>query len=260
MRRLLAVAALAALFAAAAVLAAPVHADAQGLAPGLSLRAEPDPPAEPDVDDADEEVVDWTSPSDDGDSPAPAGGEDPTGSDERDGGEPLGNALDESTPDWDALEQIQDQLPAATSTIVPGGDARPRRDGGRAVIPRGAPRRVRRLVWHLNSIVGKRGRRGGAQVKLAHRGDRGAAVLSYGLIKSGLLRSPMTCGRFAHWGEAGAGRWVTIYANNGHVYIEVAGLRLDTSSVGDHSHRKGLRWRPVIGKRDGFKVRHPAGL
>ena len=53
---------------------------------------------------------------------------------------------------------------------------------------------------------------------------------------------------------------MTIYANKGHVYAEIAGLRLDTSAVGDPGGRDGVRWRPVIGKRRGFAVRHVPGL
>ena len=53
---------------------------------------------------------------------------------------------------------------------------------------------------------------------------------------------------------------ITIDANKGHVYMEVAGLRLDTSTAGDDRGRKGVRWRQVTGKRRGYKVRHVAGL
>jgi hypothetical protein len=42
--------------------------------------------------------------------------------------------------------------------------------------------------------------------------------------------------------------------------MEVAGLRLDTSPVGDVTHRMGVRWRPLIGRRTGFHTRHPVGL
>jgi hypothetical protein len=42
--------------------------------------------------------------------------------------------------------------------------------------------------------------------------------------------------------------------------MEVAGLRLDTSSVGDPTGKSGVRWRPPIGKRFGFAVRHVSGL
>jgi hypothetical protein len=84
--------------------------------------------------------------------------------------------------------------------------------------------------------------------------------VSYALIRSGVLSYPMVSGTFAHWAAKGAGRYVTVYANKGHVYMEVAGLRLDTSAVGDPRGKSGVRWRPPIGRRFGFAVRHPDGL
>ena len=69
----------------------------------------------------------------------------------------------------------------------------------------------------------------------------------------------MVSGSFARWGAAGAGRWIAVYAHSDHVYLEVAGLRLDTSPVGDRAGGR-VRWRPVLGQRRGFRVRHPAGL
>ena len=36
------------------------------------------------------------------------------------------------------------------------------------------------------------------------------------------------------WGEPGKGKWVTIYANDGHVFLEVAGIRFDTSAAARH--------------------------
>ena len=41
-------------------------------------------------------------------------------------------------------------------------------------------------------------------------------------------------------GEPGKGKWVTIYANDGHVFLEVAGIRFDTSAQG---HRFALDQR-----------------
>ena len=41
-----------------------------------------------------------------------------------------------------------------------------------------------------------------------------------------------------HWGP-GAGRWITVYANAGHAFAVIAGLRWDT--VGDSSGT-GPRW------------------
>ncbi len=156
-------------------------------------------------------------------------------------------------------EPVEAAPAPVTSTFVPGREARMRTDG-KAAIPRGAPKRVRNLIAQYNRIVGKRYKWGGGHGKLVDSGYDCSGAVGYGLIKGGLLRTTMVSGAFARWGSAGPGRWVTVYANKGHVYVEVAGLRLDTSAVGDRGGRKGVRWRPAIGRRSGFKLRHPVGL
>ena len=151
------------------------------------------------------------------------------------------------------------ELPLARGKTIPGRAARLRADG-KAAVPLGAPRRVRDVVRALNEIVGKPYKWGGGHGSIIDRGYDCSGAVSYGLIRNRMLPSPMVSGRLAHWGSAGAGRWISVYANNGHVYMEVAGLRLDTSPVGDPTRRKGVRWRPAIGRRGGFAARHPAGL
>ncbi len=147
----------------------------------------------------------------------------------------------------------------ATTTMIPGTTARIRTDG-KAAVPRDAPRRVRSLISQYNRIVGKRYRWGGGHGVVEDKAYDCSGAVGYGLIKTGMLRTTMVSGSFARWAAGGQGRWVTIYANRSHVYTEVAGLRLDTSAVGDRGGAHGVRWRPVIGARTGFKVRHPIGL
>ncbi len=149
--------------------------------------------------------------------------------------------------------------PLVTTGTVPGRRALLRTDG-RAAIPRGAPLRVRTIIAAANRIIGKRYKWGGGHAKLADSGYDCSGTVSYALIRSGELASPLVSGSFARWGSRGAGSYVTIYANKGHVYAEIAGLRLDTSAVGDPGGRGGVRWRPAIGKRRGFAVRHVPGL
>lgn len=57
------------------------------------------------------------------------------------------------------------------------------------------------------------------------------------------------------WGEEGAGNWITVYANAGHVFVVIAGLRFDTSGSGE----SGPRWQSGRSTA-GFVARHPAGL
>jgi len=153
----------------------------------------------------------------------------------------------------------EQELPAVTSTFVAGKLARMRTDG-KAAIPRGAPKRVRALIAQYNRIAGKRYKWGGGHARLVDSGYDCSGAVGYGLITGGLQRAPLVSGSFARWGAAGAGRWVTVYAHRSHVYVEVAGLRLDTSPVGDQGGSRGVRWRPVIGQRRGFEARHPVGL
>jgi hypothetical protein len=134
------------------------------------------------------------------------------------------------------------------------------RRNGLAAIPKGAPARVRAIISAANTIIGKPYKWGGGHGRLFDSGYDCSGSVSYALIRAGLLGYPMVSGSLAHWGAKGLGKYVTIYANRSHVYMEVAGLRLDTSSVGDRGGESGVRWRPPIGKRFGFAVRHVSGL
>lgn len=149
-------------------------------------------------------------------------------------------------------------VPSSRKTIK-GKVARIRTDG-RAAIPRSAPKAVKRVIAAANLIIGKPYKWGGGHARLKDSGYDCSGAVSYALIRAGLQQGSMVSGTFARWAAAGAGRWISIHANAGHVYMEVAGLRLDTSAVGDQAGRSGVRWRPVIGRRTGFHTRHIVGL
>ncbi len=151
------------------------------------------------------------------------------------------------------------ELPLVTTATVPGRVARLRTDG-KAAIPRGAPKAIRAVIAAANQIVGKPYKWGGGHARLVDRGYDCSGAVSYALIRAGLLAAPQVSGTLARWSRPGEGSWLSVYANAGHVYLEVAGLRLDTSAVGDRGGRSGVRWRPVIGKRPRFATRHLPGL
>ncbi len=136
----------------------------------------------------------------------------------------------------------------AKATIGPDGEA---------IAPAEAPEAVKQIIAAGNRIHDLPYRYGGG-----HRSDfRDSAYdcsgsVSYALRGAGLLDSPMPSGSFTGWGERGAGRWVTIYANSGHMYMVVAGLRFDTSGRA----RAGSRWQTDMRSTSGYAVRHPAGL
>ena len=51
----------------------------------------------------------------------------------------------------------------------------------------------------------------------------------------------------------------SIFSNAGHAYVDVAGLRLDTSAADDPTRQQGPRWRPLRRNNVGYTVRHPLG-
>jgi hypothetical protein len=64
-------------------------------------------------------------------------------------------------------------------------------------------------------------------------------------------------------GYAGPGKWVTIYANPSHAYIQVAGIYLDTAGgegKPPNPPNTGPRWTPTGTRPNGFIARHPPGL
>ena len=79
---------------------------------------------------------------------------------------------------------------------------------------------------------------------------------AYALAAAGLVSSPLDSTAFESWGDAGPGRWITVYANAGHAYMVVAGWRFDTSALSSG----GTRWTHAQRSSAGFVARHPPGL
>jgi hypothetical protein len=133
--------------------------------------------------------------------------------------------------------------------------------GGRAILPAGAPPVVRQVVAAANQINGRRYVWGGGHASFVSKGYDCSGAVSYALHAGGLLATTMVSGQLEYWGEPGVGRWITVYANQEHVFMVVAGLRFDTR--GDWPGVSGPRWK--MGMPDPrtlahFVVRHPAGL
>jgi hypothetical protein len=128
--------------------------------------------------------------------------------------------------------------------------------GGVATAPAGAPRAVRRAIAAGNRLQRKPYRYGGGHASFEDDAYDCSGTVSYVLHGARLLRSPLDSSGLAAWGAAGRGRWITVYANKGHAYVVIAGLRLDTSGTGG----RGPRWQRAKRSSEGFAARHPAGL
>ena len=122
--------------------------------------------------------------------------------------------------------------------------------------PPGAPAAIAQVIAAGNAIATLPYIYGGGHASFHANGYDCSGSVSYALAAAGLVQSPMVSGDFETWGAPGPGRWITVYANAGHVWMTVAGWRFDTVALAD----SGTRWARGGGEFSGFVVRHPAGL
>jgi membrane-bound lytic murein transglycosylase B len=123
--------------------------------------------------------------------------------------------------------------------------------------PRSAPPAVKAVIAAANSIVDTPYVWGGGHGSWYSYGYDCSGAVSFALHGGGLLQTPLVSGALESYGEPGPGRWITIYANAGHAYMVVAGLRFDTA--GDPEGVSGPRWHAEPPYPEGFVVRHPPG-
>jgi peptidoglycan hydrolase CwlO-like protein len=122
--------------------------------------------------------------------------------------------------------------------------------------PAGAPAAVAQVIAAGNAIATLPYIYGGGHASFHANGYDCSGSVSYALAAAGLVSSPMVSGAFETWGDPGPGRWITVYANAGHVWMDVAGWRFDTVALA----QGGTRWARGGGEFAGFVVRHPPGL
>ena len=133
---------------------------------------------------------------------------------------------------------------------------------GRAIAPADAPPEVKAVIDAANRIVEKPYRYGGGHGKWNDSGYDCSGSVSFALHGAKLISRPMDSSEFMSWAKGGAGRWVTVYANSGHVFMMVAGLRFDTGYRDAYAAKHGAK--PGSGPRwgrkrptSGFVARHP---
>jgi hypothetical protein len=74
-----------------------------------------------------------------------------------------------------------------------------------------------------------------------------------------LLNGPVVSGDLMNWGASGPGKWITVFANAGHTFMYIAGLRFDTVALA----QTGSRWSNRGANESNlssFAIRHPPGL
>jgi len=163
-------------------------------------------------------------------------------------------ALSRRLATLEAQAAAQAARAAATGSADVGGIAVD--TGGMVQPPAGAPTAVAQVIAAGNAIATLPYVYGGGHASFRADGYDCSGSVSYALAAAGLVSSPMVSGQFETWGHPGPGRWITIYANAGHAWMDVAGWRFDTVAQA----ATGTRWARGGGEFDGFAVRHPAGL
>jgi peptidoglycan hydrolase-like protein with peptidoglycan-binding domain len=127
---------------------------------------------------------------------------------------------------------------------------------GLAIAPASAPEEVKAMIAAGNRIHDKPYKYGGGHGRWNDTGYDCSGSMSYVFHAAGLLDQALDSTGFTSWGERGKGTWVTNYANSGHSFMVIAGLRFDTSGRADD----GSRWDIEMRSTSGYTVRHPAGL
>ncbi len=128
---------------------------------------------------------------------------------------------------------------------------------GTIPIPTSVPEAVQRVVAGGNAIADFPYIWGGGHASFVANGYDCSGSVSYALAAGGLLNAPLVSGDLAHWGEPGPGRWITIYANAGHTFMDVDGVWFDTAG---RSGPYASRWLVAQPSLEGYAVRHPPGL
>ena len=128
---------------------------------------------------------------------------------------------------------------------------------GIAYAPKKAPTAVKRAIAAGNRLQGKPYKWGGGHARENDSGYDCSGTVSYVLREAGLIKGSMPSNGYFNYGKKGEGDWITVYCRSGHVFMTVAGLRLDTGGPGG---RSGPRWKPQTRSGNGHVMRHPGGL
>jgi cell wall-associated NlpC family hydrolase len=128
-----------------------------------------------------------------------------------------------------------------------------------AVGPINAPAAVQAVIAAGNQIAHLPYRYGGGHMTYEDSAYDCSGSISYVFAAAHLLDRTVVSGDLEQWGQSGPGKWITVFANAGHTFMYVAGLRFDTVALAE----TGSRWSDRAANEPDlktFSVRHPAGL
>jgi cell wall-associated NlpC family hydrolase len=152
------------------------------------------------------------------------------------------------------LSRVKEELSA--SGLSSHGSRATLTPSGLAIPPANAPPIVKAMIQAGNTIAHLPYRYGGGHASFRDTAYDCSGSLSYVFASVGLLNTTVDSGQLMRMGDPGPGQWVTIYANPGHTFMEIAGLRFDTVALAE----TGSRWSnrpPNEGNLASFAIRHP---
>ena len=147
----------------------------------------------------------------------------------------------------------------ARSGLTPNANQATLTPDGLAVAPINAPAVVQEIIQAGNEIAHLPYVWGGGHVTYADTGYDCSGSISFVFEAAHLLSSPVVSGDLMNWGTPGGGKWITVFANAGHTFMYIAGLRFDTVALA----QSGSRWSNRSANESdlgSFAVRHPPGL
>jgi peptidoglycan hydrolase CwlO-like protein len=154
------------------------------------------------------------------------------------------------------VEVLSTPAPAPTgdsqSVAPPSGSRATLNPDGTANAPANAPAAVKAAIAAGNQITNTPYIWGGGHGSFEASGYDCSGSVSFVLHGGGFLDSPLDSTGLMTWGESGPGNWITVYANSGHTFMVVAGLRFDTSGAPP-------RWQTAARSSAGYVIRHPGG-
>jgi hypothetical protein len=146
----------------------------------------------------------------------------------------------------------------ANPATTPAGHAVLRADGT-AVAPPNAPAAVKAAIAAANQIAFTPYMFGGGHGSFTSGGYDCSGSVSYALHGANLLSTPEDSSQLESYGSPGQGSWITVWANAGHAYMQIAGLFYDTGA--QSSSNNNDRWSTRrASPANGYVIRHPAGL
>jgi peptidoglycan hydrolase-like protein with peptidoglycan-binding domain len=147
--------------------------------------------------------------------------------------------------------------PPSAAPTAPPGKAVLNADGTVSA-PSNAPAVIRDVIAAANRIAFKPYVYGGGHSTWNDTGYDCSGSVSYALHGAGLMSVPEDSSELESYGSSGPGTWITIWANAGHTYMEIAGLFFDTAAQSSSNNNDRWSTHNASGT-GGYVVRHPAG-